>query len=319
LPPPEPDPALLAGARKAWASAAERVPACNGIDTEPLVPSLNQIALGAATSDKVVMREAIHGAGNLVPEIQYLPGIRDAIGVGATGQCITKIFDKPTVGETLVRQAVSDDQFDRVTEEVFALNAAILAKGGLEEAFEGPIALSAAIEKAQDDQSKEGGYAARTIIYHAAEWVLGPRVADGRPSSASDKVHRLSKLVTTLVKDAAPFERVASDGNAKAGGKTFDRNLLAAIVILCAKGLGDDFYLERLEGILESIVKPPDDELAKWPELKDKWFAPVIKWIGETIKHEEEEYAEKLRRPIIIIEAAPEKAPVTPSVRGPKK
>ncbi len=283
LPPAEPDPALIAGARKAWASAAERVPACKDLDTEPLVPFLNQMAFGAATSNKVVTREAVQRAGNLVPEIQYLPGIHDAIGVGATGQCITKIFDKPTVGETLVRQAVDDNQFDRVTEEVLALNAAIVAKGGLEKAFEGPIALGAAVEKAQDDQSPGGEYAARTVIYHAAEWVLGPRVADGRPSSAEDKVHRLSKLVTILVKDAEPFDSPAPDGSAQAGVKMFDRNLLAAIVILCAKGMGDDASLGRLEGILESIVKPAEDEIAKWPELKDKWFAPVIEWIDKTI------------------------------------
>jgi hypothetical protein len=58
--------------------------------------------------------------------------------------------------------AVDDNQFDRVTEEVLALNAAIVAKGGLEKAFEGPIALGAAVEKAQDDQSPGGEYAART-------------------------------------------------------------------------------------------------------------------------------------------------------------
>jgi hypothetical protein len=47
--------------------------------------------------------------------------------------------------------------------------------------------------------------------------------------------------------------------------------------------MGDDASLGRLEGILESIVKPAEDEIAKWPELKDKWFAPVIEWIDKTI------------------------------------
>jgi len=46
--------------------------------------------------------------------------------------------------------------------------------------------------------------------------------------------------VSRLINDAAPDEKL-------------DRNLLATIVIVCAKGMGD-VYVERLQGILEGII-----------------------------------------------------------------
>jgi hypothetical protein len=45
--------------------------------------------------------------------------------------------------------------------------------------------------------------------------------------------------------------------------------------------------------------------MAKWAELKGKWFAPVIKWIDQTIKQEEEAYAKA--QPRLVVERAPQK------------
>ena len=110
--------------------------------------------------------------------------------------------------------------------------------------------------------------------------------------------------MSRLIDDAAPDEKL-------------DRNLLAAIVIVCAKGMGD-IYVERLQGILEGIIKPSNEEIDKWPALIDEWFAPVIQWIHQTIKREEEDEAKN--RITIIHEAEPIRSPWTPWVNpDPKK
>jgi hypothetical protein len=308
LPSAEPEPpAIAAGARKSWDSVAGQVTACRNVDIVPLIPFLNEIARGATAQDKGAIEGAIRGAGNLDPEIS-LPGIHDPGDASVRGHCVDEIFNKQEVGETLVRQGTRDDQFARAVDGVFALSAALKRIGGLKEAPEDLAALSAAIVKAYAvnaienadhllivDEMEHGATLAkeaRSIIYRAAEWVTGPRVADGRSSSPSEQFHRLAELVSSLIKGAGSDE------------ETLDRNLVAAVVIVCTKAMGN-VYIERLQGMLEGMVKPPNEEIAEWPARIEKWFAPIIEWIGRTIELEERA-DEQARRQRIVVVRAPE-------------
>ena len=172
--------------------------------------------------------------------------------------------------------------------------------GGLKQAPNDLAELGAAI-KAQGDRSKPEDIArgvvladkARDIVIHAAEWALmGPGPTSERPSR-SERLHRLAQLVSRLINDAAPDEKL-------------DRNLLATNV---QREMGD-IYVERLQGILEGIIKPSNEEIDKWPALVDEWFAPVIQWIHETIKREEEE--EEKNRITVIHAAKPIESPWIP-------
>jgi hypothetical protein len=64
-------------------------------------------------------------------------------------------------------------------------------------------------------------------------------------------------------------------------------------------------YIERLQGMLEGMVKPPNEEIAEWPARIEKWFAPIIEWIGRTIELEERA-DEQARRQRIVVVRAPE-------------
>lgn len=303
LPPAEPNSALVAGAQKGWIDASLGVPACNQGDIKPMIPVLNEIARGAANSDKAAIKGAVRQAGDQSPDNSYLAGIHDPRAVTRTGDCVAGLFKRQEPGEALVRKAIDNDQLDRVVHEVLALGAAIAMTGGLKHAPNDLAELGAAI-KAQGDRTKLEDIArgvvladkARDIVIHAAEWVLmGPGPTSERPSK-SERLHRLAQLVSKLINDAAPDEKL-------------DRNLLATIVIVCAKGMGD-VYVERLQGILEGIIKPSNEEIDKWPALVDEWFAPVIRWIHETIRREEQEEENNL---ITIIHAAePVRSPWTP-------
>lgn len=130
LSPAEPNSALVAGAQKGWIDAALGVPACNQGDIKPMIPVLNEIARGAADSDKAAIKGAVRKAGDQSPYDPYLAGIHDPRAVTRTGDCVAGLFKRQEPGEALVRKAIDNDQLDRVVHEVLALGAAIAMTGG---------------------------------------------------------------------------------------------------------------------------------------------------------------------------------------------
>ena len=109
----------------------------------------------------------------------------------------------------------------------------------------------------------------RAIVYHAAEWVLNNQNAEGDPSI--ERVHRLAQLVRRLINES---------GKATTG--ELDRNLFASVVIACAQTM-DTIDLERLEGLLEGMVMPPDGKLDKWNDQIHGWFRQIFKWISAEV------------------------------------
>ncbi len=68
----------------------------------------------------------------------------------------------------------------------------------------------------------------------------------------------------------------------KATTGELDRNLFASVVIACAQTM-DTIDLERLEGLLEGMVMPPDGKLDKWNDQIHDWFRQIFKWISAEV------------------------------------
>ena len=45
----------------------------------------------------------------------------------------------------------------------------------------------------------------------------------------------------------------------------------------------DTIDLERLEGLLEGMVMPPDGKLDKWNDQIHGWFRQIFKWISAEV------------------------------------
>lgn len=86
------------------------MPACNQVDIKPLIPVLNEIARGAADSDKAAIKGAVRKAGDQSPDDSYLAGIHDPRAVTRTGDCVAGLFKRQEPGEARVRKEINNDQ-----------------------------------------------------------------------------------------------------------------------------------------------------------------------------------------------------------------
>ena len=107
------------------------------------------------------------------------------------------------------------------------------------------------------------------------ELANGGRLPDGTFSSPTERVFRIAQFVDRLINDV---------GFATTG--VLDKNLLATVVFECTKGM-DKFTLATLKGILEGMMKPPNDQIGKWQAQIDQWLAPTIRLLDKQIDQKE--------------------------------